>query len=122
MGGAREEVTLPAPTARIVFRAWRADDLALATALWGDARVAALVGGPFTEQQGRDRLATELRDQDEHRVAYWPLVVDGVDAGCCGLKPREPARKIYELGFYLRFEHWGRGLAVEAARSVIAFA
>ena len=111
---------LPGPTARIVFRAWRPDDLALATAIWGDDRVTAFVGGPFTEHQIRDRLATELSNQEAHRIAYWPLVVDGADAGCCGLKRR--ADKIYELGFYLRVEQWSRGLAVEAARSVIAFA
>ena len=129
---------LPAPTPRLQFRAWSEDDLPLAMALWGDPRVGALVGGPFDEAQVRARLASELANQATHGVAYWPIAtlderpapatrgpagsIDSLDVGCCGLRPRDPARRIYELGFYLRVEHWGQGYAVEAGRSVIAFA
>jgi ribosomal-protein-alanine N-acetyltransferase len=114
---------LPAATPRLRFRAWSEDDLPLATALWGDPRVGALVGGPFDQPQVRARLTSELANQATHGVAYWPIaLVDGTDVGCCGLRPREPARRIYELGFYLCVEHWGQGYAVEAGRSVIAFA
>jgi RimJ/RimL family protein N-acetyltransferase len=114
---------LPAPTTRLAFRAWRDDDLPLAQALWGDPRVAALVGGPFDEHQVRARLDAELANQRDHGISYWPVAIaEGTDVGCCGLKPRDPARKVYELGFYLRADHWGHGFAVEAGRSVIAFA
>ena len=112
---------LPQPTARLVFRAWRDDD-PLAAQLFGDPRVAALVGGPFDAAQIRDRLAFELANQRDHQIAYWPISEGGVDVGCCGLKPRDPARTIYELGFYLLPSAWGRGYAVEAGRSVIAHA
>jgi RimJ/RimL family protein N-acetyltransferase len=115
-------VTVPAATTRLAFRAWRDDDLPLAMAIWGDPRVAALVGGPFDDGQVRARLATELANQAEHGVAYWPVILaDGAPAGCAGLRPREPARRIYELGFYVLPEHWGQGYAVEAGGSVIAF-
>jgi ribosomal-protein-alanine N-acetyltransferase len=114
---------VPAATSRLAFRPWRDDDVALAMALWGDPRVAALVGGPFDEAQVRARLATELANQAEHGIAYWPLVLaGGVDVGCCGLRPRDPEHRIYELGFYLRVEHWGQGYAAEAGRSVIGLA
>jgi [ribosomal protein S5]-alanine N-acetyltransferase len=116
---------LPTATERIRFRAWRAadddGDRALAEALWGDDRVAAFVGGPFDAAQVAARLDAELANQRALGIAYWPLVVGGVDVGCCGLKPRE-APRVFELGFYLRADAWGRGLAVEAGRSVIAFA
>jgi ribosomal-protein-alanine N-acetyltransferase len=116
-------MAVPAPTSRLTFRAWRGDDLALAMAVWGDPRLSTLAGGPFDEAQVRARLAAEIASQAEHGVSYWPMfVADGAHAGCCGLRPRDPARRIYELGFYLRPEHWGRGYAIEAARSVIAFA
>jgi RimJ/RimL family protein N-acetyltransferase len=116
-------VTVPEATSRLAFRLWRDDDVPLAMAIWGDPRVAALVGGPFDEAQVRARLATELANQADHGVSYWPLLLaDGAHAGCCGLRPRDPARRIYELGFFLRPEHWGQGYAVEAGRSVIAFA
>src|SRR5687768_8247435 len=113
---------LPHPTRRLVFRAWREDDLALARALWGDAEVSALVGGPFDDSVVRERLAIELANQRDHAFAYWPLVLAGEDVGICGLKPKYPERNIPELGFYLKQSHWGQGLAVEAGESVIALA
>jgi RimJ/RimL family protein N-acetyltransferase len=113
-------LSVPAPTARLAFRLWRDDDLPLAMALWGDPRVARLVGGPFSDEAVAGKLATELVNQRTHGIAYWPLVSGGADVGCCGLKPR--SAKSLELGFYLRVEAWGQGLAAEAARSVIAYA
>ena len=114
---------VPAATTNLVFRAWLDDDLPLIRALWGDPQVVSLVGGPFDDAAIAERLAFELHNQRAHGYAYWPIFThDGEHVGCCGLKPREPARQIHELGFYLRPAFWGRGLAVEAGRSVIAHA
>ena len=114
---------VPASTARLTFRTWREDDSPLARALFGDPRVTALVGGPFSDDQVRARLAQEIATARDHGYQYWPLFLhDGTHVGCCGLKPRDPARAIHELGFYLRVEHWGQGYAVEAGQSVIAHA
>lgn len=114
---------VPPPTARLAFRTWRDDDLPLARAVFGDTRVTALVGGPFDDAQVEARLAAEIATQRDHGYQYWPVFLhDATHVGCCGLKPRAPAQRIYELGFYLRVEHWGRGYAVEAGRGVIAFA
>lgn len=114
---------VPSPTARLKFRRWAADDLAFARALFGDPRVTALVGGPFDEAGVAARLAVELDNQRDHGVAYWPILLYGSrPIGCCGLKPREPTRRIYELGFYLLPPYWGQGLAAEAGASVIDFA
>jgi RimJ/RimL family protein N-acetyltransferase len=112
---------VPAATARLSFRTWREDDLPLVRALFGDARVTELVGGPFDDAQLRARLAAEIAMAREHGFQYWPIFLqDGTHVGCCGLKPRAP--RVHELGFYLRVEHWGRGYAIEAGRSVIALA
>ncbi|HEU0029636.1 MAG TPA: GNAT family N-acetyltransferase [Kofleriaceae bacterium] len=114
---------IPAPTARLAFRAWRADDLELARTLFGDARVSALVGGPFDDAAIAARLAFELANQRDHGISYYVTALhDGTVVGCCGLKPRDPAQRIFELGFYLRPMWWGQGLAVEAGRAVIAHA
>ncbi|HEY3806177.1 MAG TPA: GNAT family N-acetyltransferase [Kofleriaceae bacterium] len=107
---------VPRPTERLAFRPWRDDDLALARALFGDARVTALVGGPFDDAQVAARLAGELATQREYGFAYWPIALRaGGDIGCCGLKPR-PTPGELELGYYLMPAHWGGGLAAEAAR------
>jgi RimJ/RimL family protein N-acetyltransferase len=112
---------VPRSTTRLVFRRWRADDLALAQALWGDARVTRLVGGPFDDATVAQKLATELANQRDHGIAYWPIATVAGDIGCCGLRPR-PDSPILELGFYLRFDAWAQRFAEEAARSVIAHA
>ncbi len=93
-------------------------------ALWGDARVTAMIGGPFTEAKVRERLEAEIALQRDHGIQYWPLFLNDADAhvGCCGLRPYAPQCGIFEIGFHLRPEHWGKGLAIEAARSVISYA
>ena len=109
----------PAPTQRLRFRTWREDDVPLARQLFGDPRVTAKVGGPFDDAQIRARLATEIATERDHGYQYWPMFDHATFVGCCGLKPRPDGG--LEFGFYLCFEHWGRGYATEAGRSVIAF-
>jgi len=92
-----------------------------------EPRVTALVGGPFDDAAIAARLAFELGNQRDHDIAYWPIARHSMpsaelEIGCCGLKPREPARRIYELGFYLLPDAWGQGFAAEAGASVIVHA
>jgi [ribosomal protein S5]-alanine N-acetyltransferase len=112
----------PPPTTRLRLRAWRDDDLPLARALFGDARVTALVGGPFDGAHITARLASEIACQAAHGFSYWPLFAGDDFVGCCGLKPRDLPAHILELGFYVMPSHWGRGYATEAGTAVIAFA
>jgi RimJ/RimL family protein N-acetyltransferase len=111
-------------TPRLAFRTWSDKDGALAMSLWGDAEVTRLFGGPFAAPEIESRLARELAQQANHGVQYWPvfLLDSGEFVGCCGLRPYpsgEPATTVYELGFHLRPQFWGQGLAMEAARAVI---
>ena len=110
----------PAATARLTFRTWCDDDLSLANSLFGDLRVTALVGGPFSADQIRARLATEIETQRVHGLQYWPVFLGATFVGCCGLRPRAPG--VHELGFYLLPDHQGKGYAIEAANAVIAHA
>lgn len=111
-------------TDRLGFDHWSAGDLPLANALWGDPKVTALIGGPFTEDDVEARLAREIDLLRTYSVQYWPifLLENDEHVGCAGLRPYRMEEKVYELGFHLRWEYWGRGLAVEAARAVIGFA
>ena len=108
-------------TPRLGFRWWREDDLQLARELWGDADVSELIGGPFTGEAIRAKLSKEIANGEQHAMQYWPLFMreGNRHVGCAGLRPYR--EKIYELGFHLRKEFWGKGLASEAARAVIEY-
>jgi [ribosomal protein S5]-alanine N-acetyltransferase len=109
---------------RLAFRTWTEADIDLAIGLWGDAEVTRLIGGPFSAEQVRQRLAREIANQTAHGVQYWPifLLSNGAYVGCCGLRPYKLEQGLYELGFHLRVAYWGQGYAVEAARAVIGYA
>jgi RimJ/RimL family protein N-acetyltransferase len=110
-------------SARLGFRCWSADDLPLARLLWSDIEVTRYFGGPFSEEDIRQRFEREIGRMKEHGFQYWPihLLSDHEFVGCCGLRPYRPAEAVHELGFHLRPKFWGKGLAVEAACAVIDF-
>ena len=109
---------------RLGFRCWQNEDLPLAMKLWGDRKVSALLGGPFTPEQVRQRLQLEIERMDNLGIQYWPIfLLDGDrHAGCAGLQPWGDEPRVYELGFHLRRDLWGQGLATEAAQAVIEYA
>jgi len=111
-------------TSRLGFGTWAEDDLDLAIALWGDAQVTRLIGGPFSRRWIEERLALEISNQSRYGFQYWPLfrLSDDAHVGCAGLRPVSGNEGVLELGFHLRTEHWGQGFATEAARAVIAYA
>jgi RimJ/RimL family protein N-acetyltransferase len=108
-------------TSRLGFGVWSEQDAMLAAGLWGDARVTRFIGGPFPEQWIKDRLAQEMARQATHGFQYWPIfrLADDAHVGCCGLRPVPDDVACLELGFHLRPEYWGQGLATEAARATI---
>ncbi|HWY49385.1 MAG TPA: GNAT family N-acetyltransferase [Bryobacteraceae bacterium] len=109
---------------RLGFDHWSTADLPLAHQLWANAAVTSLIGGPFTDEQIEQRLDREITSMNASGVQYWPifLLENDQHAGCAGLRPYRLDQHIYELGFHLRPEYWGRGLAQEAGQAVIAFA
>ena len=112
-------------TSRMQFSHWSADDLSLAMLLWGEEAVTRYITkrGLFTEAEIRTRLELEINNQKSYHVQYWPVFekVTGEFIGCCGLRPYDLDKSIYEMGFHLRSKYWGKGLATEAANAVIQY-
>ena len=110
-------------TRRLGFRTWRASDFDLAMGLWGDPRVTRLFDrrGALSADQVRQKLDREIATQRNYAIQYWPIfeTATGVHVGCTGLRPKDPARSILELGFHIRPDHWRKGYAGEAAQAVI---
>jgi ribosomal-protein-alanine N-acetyltransferase len=119
-------MTTPRPSERLRFRAWCADDVEHAVALWGDPLVTALIDarGALDRAAVEERLAAEIAFGERSGVQYWPVLLKatGELVGCAGLHPREPDKRIFELGFHLCARFWGKGLAEEAARTATRFA
>src|SRR5215470_11368931 len=109
---------------RLGFRPWTDADIALAEGLWGDPEVTRFIGGPFSDEQVRERLAREIATFREHGAQYWPMFLraTGEHIGCCGLRPYNREDAVLELGFHVRKAHWRQGYAHEAARTVISHA
>jgi RimJ/RimL family protein N-acetyltransferase len=80
-------------------------------------------GGPFSDEEIGQRLEREISRMETYGFQYWVihLLADDQHVGCCGLRPYRLEEGIPELGFHLRPRYWGQGLAVEAARAVIAY-
>jgi RimJ/RimL family protein N-acetyltransferase len=113
-------------TDRIGFSVWSPDDTALAVSLWGDPMVTRYISatGVFSLQDIDRRLKLELSNNKRYGVQYWPIfsLEDDTFLGCCGLRPYKLEEKIYELGFHLKSNVWGKGYATEAAKGVIRYA
>ncbi|WP_461213135.1 GNAT family N-acetyltransferase [Lacticaseibacillus sp. GG6-2] len=116
-------MTHPQATNRITFSQWRATDRYWANLLWGDPQVTRYISrNGFDQAAITNRLALEVTSQEADGVQYWPLLTeDGNLIGCCGLQARSDAG-VYELGYHLRPQYWGQGLASEAADAVVTFA
>ena len=112
-------------TERINFSRWTQDDYDLAFLLWGDENVTRYISktGEFSEEEIKKRLSLEIENFNKFDVQYWPIFEKETEEliGCCGLRPYEIEKRIYEIGFHLRHKYWGKGLASEAARAAIQY-
>lgn len=112
-------------TKRIGFSKWNDTDLNLANQLWGDKDVTKFIcaTGKFTNQDIINRLETEIHNDKEFHIQYWPIfeLVTGELIGCCGIRPFKSETHSYEIGFHLRKRYWEIGYALEAAKAVIDY-
>lgn len=93
-------------------------------ALWGDPEVTRLFNKePWSERQVEERLKKEIKRAEVHGVQYWPMFELATDehVGCCGLQPYRLEEEIFELGYHLRSDRWGKGFATEAAKTVLDY-
>jgi RimJ/RimL family protein N-acetyltransferase len=113
-------------TPRIGFRLWQEDDLHLAVGLWGDFKVTQFFDAraKLSQAQVNERLLQEITTQKMHGFQYWPIfrLKGDQHLGCCGLRPYDESKNILEIGFHIRYRHWGQGYAFEAARAVMGYA
>ena len=113
-------------TARLLLRPMRAGDVDELLGVFGDPQVMASFGvEPFDRDQMQRWLRRNLDHQERHGYGLFTVIlkVSGHLIGNCGLEHMElDGRPEIELGYDLRSDHWGRGLATEAATAVRDYA
>lgn len=112
-------------TDRLILRDWREEDW---EPFWESTNTPAVMrwlGGVLGDEgmkAARTRLETYQR---EHGHTFWAIVAkdDGAILGFCGLKrsnqPGGPMGE-FEVGWRLRENAWGKGIAKEAAQASLA--
>lgn len=110
-------------TPRLRLRRWRESDRTAFAAILADPEVMRDLGGPV------DRAAADAKldryAEAFERAGVGRLAVESRDglllgyAGVMPLEPGHPAGAAHDIGWRLRRDAWGRGLATEAARAAL---
>jgi RimJ/RimL family protein N-acetyltransferase len=110
-------------TTRLVLRRWREEDRAPFAAMNADPDVMRYYPRPMTREESDafvDRIEARF---DEHGYGLWAVELDGTFTGYVGLAWHvfeDGGAEELEVGWRLRKEHWGQGIATEAGRAALA--
>ena len=123
--GSRDATSVDTP--RLLLRHWRSDDLDGLAAINAQPEVMRYIhdGRTLDRAATAERLATYRRHWDEHGLGLYVVEIKetGELAGFTGLAVPSFLPEIMpavEIGWRLGRAYWGRGLATEAARAVVA--
>lgn len=108
----------------VKLRPWRDADLTPYTAMNADPEVMRYFPAPLSAAQTAESFERLKRGIEERGWGLWVVEVDGEFAGFTGLAiPRfeAPFMPATEIGWRLRREFWGRGIAFAAARQALAY-
>lgn len=109
---------------RTTLRPLGPDDLDAMHALWTDAGVRKYLWDDIviTRERAREVLEATAGDFAMHRYGLWAVHdnASGELAGFCGLRSTDDGPPELLYGFLPRY--WGKGLATEAARTVLSYA
>ncbi|MEO3977368.1 GNAT family N-acetyltransferase [Streptomyces sp. CAU 1734] len=112
-------------TERLLLRDWRESDLAPWAALNADPEVREFFPELLTRERADASAAAFQADLDGRGWGWWAVeeVASGEFAGFAGLDPVDAGVPFtgVEAGWRLARAAWGRGIATEAGRAVLAF-
>jgi ribosomal-protein-alanine N-acetyltransferase len=109
-------------TSRLVVTTWLPEDVEDLHRLHSDSLTMRYVrhGRPETRDETEDLLARYIDEQATRGWTKWRVVDHRGDlVGRAGFGPRGPANR--ELGYTIRRDLWGRGLATEIAAALVGW-
>lgn len=111
-------------TERLLLRSFSADDAADVLAFRGDPEVQKYNSAPMTSlEEARAFVDQRLAEFARSNEIGWGIADAKTNRvlGSCGLGPWSEWHGWASLGYDLRRDRWGQGIALEALRKVIAF-
>lgn len=105
-------------TERLTLRGWRDTDRAAFHEVNADPAVMATLGPVMTRAQSDAFMNRIIHHVDEHGFGVWCVEFEGRVLGYTGFMVPW-FRDGVEIGWRLRSDHWGRGIAPEAARECL---
>jgi RimJ/RimL family protein N-acetyltransferase len=108
----------------ITLRQWRDSDLEPYAAMNADPEVMRYFPAALSREQSQVSLARQRSLIEQRGWGLWALDVDGVFAGFTGLAIpsfEAPFMPCVEVGWRLRREYWGRGVAFRGALQALEY-
>lgn len=109
-------------TERLILRQWTDTDLEPFHSICSDPRVMDFIGDgqAWSLEQTKTFIDRAVAQNLQHGYCQWPLILkdDGTLIGFCGFVPAQGGA---EIGWRLAVQHWGRGLATEAAQAALKY-
>jgi RimJ/RimL family protein N-acetyltransferase len=115
---------LPIRTARLVLRDFVEADWRAVHEYASDVEVVKnMIWGPNTEAQTKEFLAATVAGQSRKPREQFGLAIEfeGRVVGGCRIEMQDAAKREADLGYVMNRRYWGRGIATEAARGLLAF-
>ncbi len=118
-------MTFRIDTTRTVIRSWEDADRERFAHIATDPRVMRYItdGRPWSRDEIDAFLTNQRRHVTTSGFCLGALCLNDARyvVGLCGMQPLGATSDV-EIGWWLAYEHWGKGLATEAARGVVDFA
>ena len=105
-------------TSRLILREFSPDDAAALALVISDPVTMRYYPAPIDRPGVEQWIERNLRRYAEDGVGLWAMVLKttGEMIGDCGIiRQHVDNEYLYEIGYHLRRDHWGEGLATEAA-------
>jgi ribosomal-protein-alanine N-acetyltransferase len=107
-------------TPRLILREFRDDDIDALARVLSDSETMRYYPAPFDRAGVREWIARNRRRYADCGHGLWAMIVKSNQelVGDCGITPQEvDGGREVEIGYHVRRDLWGQGLATEAARS-----
>jgi ribosomal-protein-alanine N-acetyltransferase len=105
-------------TARLILRDFVPEDAEALAQILSDPETMRHYPAPLNRTQVDEWIERNRRRYQENGVGLWAMVLKatGEMIGDCGIiRQQVDGESLYEIGYHLRRDLWGRGLATEAA-------